>query len=97
MKILKKNDCLNEFLKGKTAAKNSYFEFIFTALMVILTVIRNLRLIKQLFHRDCAELNCVRNENKRSCASQKRIEKHNQLVDNEKSLLSRKAFCHTIQ
>ena len=62
MKILKKNDCLNEFLKGKTAAKNSYFEFIFTALMVILTVIRNLRLIKQLFHRDCAELNCVRNE-----------------------------------
>ena len=77
MKMLKKNDCLNKFLKGKTAAKNSYFEFIFTALMVILTVIRNLRLIKRSFHRNYAELNCVSDENKHSYASQKELKKQN--------------------
>ncbi len=77
MKILKKNACLNKFLKGKTAAKSSYFEFIFTVLMIILTVIRNLRLIKQSFSKDYAELNCVGDENKRSCASQKELKKRN--------------------
>ncbi len=76
MKILKKN-CLNEFLKGKTAAKNSYFEFIFTALMVILTVIRNLRLTKQSFSRDDAEVNCVSDGNKHSFTSQKELKKQN--------------------
>ena len=72
MKILKKN-CLNKFLKGKTAAKNSYFEFIFTALMIILTVIRNLRLIKRSFDRDNEELNCVSDENEHSYANQKEL------------------------
>ena len=77
MKMLKKNDCLNKFLKEKTAAKNSYFEFIFTALMVILTVIRNLRLIKQSFDRDCTEVNCVSDENKHLLTSQKELKKQN--------------------
>ena len=77
MKILKKNACLNEFLKEKTAAKSSYFEFIFTVLMIILTVIRNLRLIKQSFSKDNAELNCVSDENKHSFTSQKELKKQN--------------------
>ena len=76
MKMLKKNDCLNELLKGKTAAKSSYFEFIFTALMIILTVIRNLRLIKQSFSRDNAELSGIY-ENKHSFTSQKELKKRN--------------------
>ena len=76
MKILKKN-CLNKFLKEKPAAKNSYFEFIFTALMIILTVIRNLRLIKRSFDRDCAEVNCVSDENEHSYANQKELKKQN--------------------
>ena len=87
MKMLKKNDCLNELLKGKTAAKNFYFEFIFTALMIILTVIRNLSLIKQLFSRDCTELNCVSDENKRSYANQKELKKRN-------SWLMMKSHCY---
>ena len=77
MKILKKNACSNELLKGKTAAKNSYFEFIFTALAIILTVIRNLRLIKQSFSKDYAEVNCVSDENKHLRTNQKELKKRN--------------------
>ena len=77
MKILKKNDCLNELLKGKTAAKNCYFEFIFIVLAVILTMIRNLRLIKQSFDRDYARLSGVGDENKHLLTSQKELKKQN--------------------
>ena len=90
MKILKKNDCLNEFLKGKAAAKNCYFEFIFMVLAVILTVIRNLRLIKRSFSRDDAELNCVSDENKRSYASQKELK-------NEINWLMMKSHCYLMK
>ena len=90
MKILKKNACSNELLKGKTAAKNFYFEFIFTALMVILTVIRSLRLIKQSFDRDSAELNCVSDENKHSFTSQKELK-------NEINWLMMKSHCYLMK
>ena len=90
MKILKKNACSNELLKGKTAAKNFYFEFIFTALMVILTVIRSLRLIKQSFDRDSAEFNCVSDENKHSFTSQKELK-------NEINWLMMKSHCYLMK
>ena len=73
MKMSKKNDYLNELLKGKTAANNSHFKFIFTALIVISTVIRNLLLIKQLFQRDCAKLSDISNKYKYSLISQKEL------------------------
>ena len=63
MKMSKKNDCLNELLKGKTAANSSYLGFTSIMLAIILICVKNRMFsVKQPFHRNCAELSAIKGE-----------------------------------
>ena len=89
MKMSKKNDCLNELLKGKTAAKNSYFEFITAILAVILICIQDeMFSFKQSFQR--VYKSGWISVKMKSCTYQKILEYIQFLLDNRISVLSGK-------
>ena len=90
MKMITKNDCLNELLKETAAAKCPFLELFATMLAVILINVKNeMFSVNQSLYDAYAEMietDCSENES--TCTYQKSLRTQNCLFDRKASVLS---------